>query len=133
MVFSKNENDVSKSIGHEDFEFLKTLPDVNICYEPRLHDKFNASEDFSIITSMNLHQFSSDINIEVGINLKSSKWLQQLSSSTIDNETYKYFNEVIENAETVFRKEASCKGGLLGFNQSFSHSEIIVDNTDSFF
>ncbi len=71
VIFGKNEEDISKSLSKEDFDFLKEFPSVTIGYEKRLHAKYYASEDFSIITSMNLHEFSQNNNNEVGIKLRS--------------------------------------------------------------
>ena len=54
VVFGKNEDALHKSISKEDIDFLKELPFIHIAYEKRLHAKFYASEDYAIITSMNL-------------------------------------------------------------------------------
>ena len=134
VIFGKNEDNVSKSMSREDIEFLKALPDIHIGYEPRLHAKFYASEDCCIVTSMNLHQFSQNTNIEVAIKLESKKWLKQLGgNSSIENEVLTYFDEVIENAKTIFAKEAKGKSNMFGLQQNYSHSEIVIDETESFF
>src|SRR5688572_14048709 len=67
VVFGKNEGDRSKSISSDDIEFLTSLPNIRILYEKNLHAKYYASEDCSLITSMNLHEFSQNTNKEVGI------------------------------------------------------------------
>jgi len=49
VIFGKNEEDTSKSLSKEDFDFLTEFPSITIGYEKRLHAKYYASEDFSII------------------------------------------------------------------------------------
>lgn len=131
VVFGKNEEDLHKSISKEDLAFLKDLPNIYIGYEKRLHAKFYASEDFAIITSMNLHQFSHNNNIEAGIKLKSNKWLGGDNNS--EGEAINYFADVLDNSNEIFVKEAVYKSGLFGITQSYSHSEVKVDNTETFF
>src|SRR5687768_7214604 len=67
IVFGKNEEDPSKSLNKADFEFLKTFPFVTIAYEKRLHAKYYANEKAGLITSLNLHTYSLNNNIEVGV------------------------------------------------------------------
>jgi hypothetical protein len=134
VVFGKNEDDVSKSINKDDLEFLKLLPHIHIGYEPRLHAKFFASEDFCIVTSMNLHQYSQNSNIEVGIKLAGKKWLLQIKGfNGLEAETFNHFQEVIENAQPVFTKEARGKSVMFGLQKDYTHSEVIIDNTEEFF
>src|SRR5690242_2187438 len=58
IVFGKNEEDPSKSLNKEDFEFLKSFPNVTISYEKRLHAKYFANEKSGLVTSINLHSYS---------------------------------------------------------------------------
>jgi hypothetical protein len=133
IVFGKNEEDANKSLSKEDFDFLKEFPNIFIGYEKRLHAKFYASEDFSIITSMNLHQFSQNNNIEVGIKLKSKKWLPTLSGDAADAAAMKYFEDILENCAIIYQKEPVGKGGFFGIGESYSHSEIVTDYSENFF
>lgn len=130
ILFGKNEDDASKSLNKEDFDFLKDFPNIVIGYEKRLHAKYYASEDFSIITSMNLHTFSQDNNIEVAIKLKSKKWLLD-SSDRSDNDAFNYFSEVVENCTIIYERKPKFKNGLL--KETYLNSEIIEDNTETFF
>lgn len=134
IVFGKNEEDTSKSLSKEDFEFLKDFPSITVGYEPRLHAKYYSSEDFSIITSMNLHQYSLHNNIEVGIKLKSKKWFQQASKDgEADYDAAIYFDEVVQNCTIIFDKDSVMKKGVLGFGEVYSHSEIKTDDSETFF
>lgn len=67
VVFGKNEDDISKSMSQEDFNFFKEFPNIEIRYEKRLHAKYFANEENAILTSMNLYGYSQDNNIEFGI------------------------------------------------------------------
>jgi len=134
IVFGKNEDDTSKSLSKEDFEFLKSFPNITIGYEKRLHAKYYASEDFSIITSMNLHEFSQNNNIEIAIRLKNRNWLQaQIASEDLAHESMEYFDEVVDNCSIVFQNEPKFKAGLLGITSSYTHSEVVIDESESFF
>jgi hypothetical protein len=39
IVFGKNEEDLSKSMKEEDFNFFKEFPNIEVRYEKRLHAK----------------------------------------------------------------------------------------------
>lgn len=130
IVFGKNEEDMSKSLNEEDIEFLKSLPCITIGYEKRLHAKFYSSEDFSLITSMNLHEFSTNNNIEVGIKLKSSKWLK--GDNDTENKALEYFEDVIQNCTILYEKKAIEKPAMLGLARVYSHSEVVTDQTKTF-
>lgn len=130
IIFGKNEED--KTLCREDFNFLKEFPNIIIGYEQRLHARYYASEDFSIITSMNLHQFSHNNNIEAGIKFKSREWLS-LSGDGVDTGAFDYFNDVVDNATIIFQKEPVFKSGLLGLTLNYSHSEIVIDESENFY
>src|SRR6185312_1652260 len=57
IVFGKNEDDISKSMKQEDFNFFKQFPNIEIRYEKRLHAKYYANENLAILTSMNLYNY----------------------------------------------------------------------------
>ncbi len=138
VVFGKNEADASKSLSKEDFEFLKQFPNVKICYEKNLHAKYYTSEDMSIITSMNLHQFSQNNNIEVGILMFPQGALKKLASvvtetENLDKDAWNYFHGVIRNSETVFEKEPVYESKMLGLHKEYTHSKITIDKSEQFF
>ena len=58
IVFGKNEEDMSRSMRLEDFNFFKEFPNIQILYERRLHAKYYANEASAILTSMNLYSYS---------------------------------------------------------------------------
>jgi hypothetical protein len=85
-----------------------------------LHVKFYASGDFAMVTSMNLHEFSQNNNVEIAIKLLSKNALKKiadfaLSDNYAGDTALKYFEEVIESSEHIFKKTPRFKSGLLGF------------------
>jgi hypothetical protein len=136
IVFGKNETDMSKSISLDDVNLLKQFPNVTICYEKTLHAKFYASEDACLITSMNLHQFSQNTNIEAGVVFYTKSKLKKLANmvtDTIDTGEHAiaYFEEVISHSEILFEKKPEYESGFL--SSTYKGSMIIKDNLNAFF
>lgn len=138
IVFGKNESNLQKSISAADMEFLKEFPNVLICYEKNLHAKYYASEQFSIITSMNLHEFSQNTNIEVAMVITPKNGVSKLaniviSASDAGEDAMNYFDDMINQSETLFKKNPIYKSGLFGITKTYTHSEIEIDNLNEFF
>lgn len=137
VVFGKNEENKSKSLSEEDLSFLKEFPNVKICYEKNLHAKYYASEDSSLITSMNLHQFSQNANIEVGVQMFPKSIVGALadvikpSGNDCDGESIEYFEGVIKNSEILFQKIPQYETGFL--SKTYIASKVEVDRLDDFF
>lgn len=122
IVFGKNEDDLRKSLYPEDLAFLIQLPNIKICYEPRLHAKYYANEAAGLITSMNLYDFSQNNNIESGVLTKRSFF-----GGALDNEASDYFvNEVAEHCEVIFEKSPVD-------DEPDEDSEILVDKLEQYF
>ncbi len=135
IVFGKNENDISKSIGFDDIEFLKDFPNIEIRYESRLHAKYYTNEKTALLTSMNLLDYSQNNNIEVGI-LMNSNLFNALANffidDTIDARAATYFKKVVENAEILFQKIPEYDGTLLGLAKKYKSSRIEKDLLSKF-
>lgn len=135
VVYGKNDADKSKSLTTEDLEFFKEFPNIKICYEKNLHAKYYASEDFSLLCSMNLYEFSQNTNVEAGVKMEPKDLISGVLATTITNSTPEanalhYFAEIIESSEVEFHKKPIYKSsGLLGMSTSYSHSEIVLDNS----
>lgn len=130
IIYGKNDSDKSKSLSNSDFEFLKEFPNIKIGYEKNLHAKYYASEDFSLICSMNLHEFSQNTNIEAGVRIdRKSKMesLTHLSNYDIEADSYNYFLDIIEASEIEFEKKPIYKKEMLGLKNTYTHSEIIKE------
>jgi PLD-like domain len=132
IVFGKNEGDLTKSLSNEDFLFLKDFTNVKICYEKNLHAKFYASEDFSLVTSMNLHQFSQNTNVEAGIKMYPQNALKQIvdratNSYDAGDDAIVYFDSIIEHSEVMFKRTAIYEKGFLNMSKKYINSETEID------
>lgn len=146
VVFGKNEEDPSKSLHKEDYEFLKLFPNVIIGYEKRLHAKYYANEKSGLITSLNIHTYSLDNNIEAGVFFSHKGLLKSLTDKALNpltsiisdtediaTEANTFFATVLNNAEKVFEKQPKFETNSWGFSKKFIGAEILVDNTSRFF
>ncbi|WP_416866900.1 MAG: phospholipase D family protein [Imperialibacter sp.] len=129
VVFGKNEGELSKSLNSEDLEFLKTLPNVEIRYEPRLHAKYYANETSAILSSMNLYDYSQNNNIEFGILTR----MGRVISDPLDEQATRYFEEVIENSRLLYKKEADFEEKLWGISSTYIGSKVTFDELQSHF
>src|SRR5258705_5594752 len=81
IVFGKNQDDISRSLSKNDFEYFKKFINVSIIYVPNLHGKYYANESKGVITSINLLDSSFKNNIEFGV-FSETKFLDKFSPST---------------------------------------------------
>ena len=63
----KSQGDYFDTLNLDSFNFLKSLPNVEIYYNQRMHAKFYANDFEYILTSMNLYDYSIHNNFEIGI------------------------------------------------------------------
>jgi hypothetical protein len=133
IVFGKNEDDKSRSMGLAELEFFKEFPNIEIRYEKRLHAKYYANENFAIQTSMNLYSYSQDNNIETGVLTKTSFTGNLFNENNLDNDAWVYFNKVIIQAELLFKKEPRYESAMLGLTKKYTHSNIVTDRLSEFF
>jgi hypothetical protein len=129
IVFGKNDDDLTKSLSSQDFEFLKAFPNIQIRYESRLHAKYYSNETTAILSSMNLYDFSQNNNIEFGILTKTGK----LISDPLDTEAYNYFDQVIENSALLFHREPNYESQMLGLSSKYIGSDIVTDKLSQIF
>lgn len=142
VVFGKNEEDISRSMKQDDFEFFKEFPNIEIRYEKQLHAKYYSNEASAILTSMNLYSYSQDNNIEAGVLTKSGllgrnspKFISDLTTSdNVDSESSAYFSRVIEQSELLFKKVPEYeKGDFIGLTKKYKTSNIETDKLSDFF
>lgn len=127
LVFGKNEDDMSKSMRQEDFDFFKDFPNISIHYEKNLHAKYFANEERALLTSMNLYSYSQDNNIEFGVLTKGTR-------ETLDHHAWDYFNRVIDQADLLYSKEPTFeKAGLFGLSSKYIGSTVKHDELSEFF
>jgi hypothetical protein len=132
VLYGKNEGDKSKSLSLEDLDFFKGFQNVYIYYQENLHAKFYANEHKSIISSINLHEYSINNNIEVGI-LFERKLFTIGGDNSMDTEAFDYFSEIIEKSTPVFIKEVKKKKFLFGLIEKNAGTEIHEDNQNKMY
>ncbi|HNP66682.1 MAG TPA: phospholipase D family protein [Aequorivita sp.] len=133
VLFGKNEDDMSKSMKQEDFDFFKQFPNIEIRFENRLHAKYYANESKAILTSMNLYGFSHDNNIEAGILMEKSTMAAFTGSKNLEDDTWKYFTTVLDQAELLFEKKPIYEKRNILSSTKYVNSEITVDKLSDFF
>lgn len=138
LVFGKNAEDPSRSMGREDLEFFIQFPNIEIRYEPRLHAKYYANDRAGIITSMNLYRYSHDHNIEAGVKMERASMHGELANRMlgrmdVEEETFAYFDRVIEQAELLYRKVPTYEKTMLGLAKKYLSTEVTNDRVAEFF
>jgi hypothetical protein len=141
VVFGKNEDDLTRSMRKEDFDFFKDFPNIEIRYEKRLHAKYYANDSSAILTSMNLYSYSQDHNIEAGIltkstlfgSLKNNIISNVAGTESLDQEAYNYFSRVIEQAELLYSRKPEFETSMLGLTKKYLNSKVDVDRFTEFF
>lgn len=132
LIYGKNEDDPSKSLSEDDFIFLKKFKNLDVRYYPNLHAKYYANESASIVTSLNLHDFSMKNNIEVGVLFQRTRFGIK-KDNTEDSRAFSFFEELQENSYPVFEQGILEKKVFFGlFKKQVGH-KVFKDNTQDFF
>jgi hypothetical protein len=135
IVFGKNEDDITKSINKSDIEFLSDFPNIKIYHEPRLHAKYYSNEHTSVLSSMNLYDFSQNNNIEFGIVTRPSLIgsITGNVSTRLDKDAFDYFNTVLDNSNCLFERRPNFESKNLGLTKKYIASSVEVDNLSEVF
>jgi hypothetical protein len=139
IVYGKNEEDKRKSLCDDDLDFFKTFPNVEIRYHKRLHAKIYLNEKKCLITSLNLHDYSLNENIEVGI-LTKSRTLDGLRdfarsvskglvSNSLDMQAASFAEYIVEKSTIEFQKKVTVKKHYFGLFKKTGESEIILEKS----
>lgn len=119
ILFGKNSDEKSKSLSLSDLEFLKKIRNIDIRFEETLHAKFYCNEKTGILTSMNLHAYSQNNNIETGVVFR--------SSDKVYKEAIQYFDKVFFNAEWYYSKTPLYKKIFFGLFKKYISSEELIN------
>lgn len=129
IVFGKNDDDPSRSMKENDLEFFKDFPNVEIRYAKSLHAKFYSNETTSVLSSMNLYDYSQNNNIEAGV----LSTIGMLGADSFDKDARDYFDRVISQAELIYQKKPKYESAMLGFSKKYVGSEVTHDTLASKF
>ena len=110
--FGKNENNVNRSFKKEDIEFFTKFPNITIVYIPNLHAKYYGNEKKSVITSMNLLDYSFKNNIEFGVYCE-KKLINITTDPFFESAFNTCLNIVEEHGFTIFVKRPKYRKKML--------------------
>ena len=130
VLFGKNDEQVDKSLSYEAVEFLQQFRNIEIRHEPRLHAKFYANESTSILTSMNLYDYSMNNNIESGVLLKTKTLL---GNNDADAAAFNYFQTVFNNANVLYHKHVSVASSFGGLRKKYSDPKVLCDTIADYY
>ena len=106
-----------------------TFPNITIVYIPELHGKYYANEKQSVITSMNLMDYSLVNNVEFGV--LAEKALTDLVNKNNFFETSKNtIMSVLDSGYTIFAKRPNYNKKFLGLAKDYVGSTIHLDLVD---
>lgn len=126
IVFGKSGADYTKSIYAKDLFFLKEFPNIEIRYEENLHAKYYANESSSVLTTMNLYDYSQENNIEAGVYARSNIF-NNIFGDSLDNQAYSHFRLVIQNSELLFKKTPIFDRGMFHHKKKYKGSQVEID------
>jgi len=130
LLFGKNEDNVARSLKLEHLEFFKKeFPNVEIRHEPRLHAKYYANDSTSILTSMNLYDFSMINNIESGTVYDDRFNIGKKTGRV----AYDYFLEVFDGATLLYHQSIDVKSSLGGLRKRYGSIRIMEDNLHRYY
>lgn len=124
VVYGKNEEDKRRSLCDDDLRYFKSFQNVEVRYHKRLHAKIYLNEEKCLITSMNLHDYSLNENIEVGVLTSSKKWLDSL-----DKEAFNFAWYIVEKSTLEFKKETKTRKSFFGLFKSEGEPEILIEKS----
>lgn len=125
--FGKNEDNVSKSLNYEDFEFFKGFPNVGIVYIPNLHAKYYSNEKIGLVTSINLLDSSFKNNIEYGV-LGEPKLLGRADNFDLD--AFNYSVDILKEGYGIYARRPSFKKKHFGLSKNYVGSTVELDCID---
>lgn len=131
LLFGKNETDITKSFHLDDIRFFMEFPNIQIRHNKRLHAKFYANEMCSLLTSLNLYEYSQNNNIEAGVlsegSLKNMALNMVGGGSNLDFDAFGYFQKIFGNSDLLFHREAKFKKGMMGLTTTYEMTNTLVD------
>ena len=130
ILYGKNVEKVEKSMSANDLDYFKSFRNIEIRYNEHLHAKYYANDYSSIVTSLNLYEYSINNNIESGVQFESG--LLSLDRKN-DVEAFNYFGNIIGQSKVVYSKDVKGEKVFFGLFTKDSGSEVLEDNTKEYY
>ena len=127
--FGKNTSNGEENCKREDIEYFLGFPNITMVYIPQLHGQYYANEKQSVITSMNLLDYSLENKVEFGV--LSEKALTDLVNKNNFFETSKNtIMSVLDSGYTIFAKRPNYNKKFLGLAKDYVGSTVHLDLVD---
>jgi len=126
VIYGKASGDKTTTFDKSSIKFLKTLPNIVIAHRQNLHAKFYANDYESILCSLNLYDYSKDVNIEAGYLIKddSPKKIREEQNSAWD-----FFFDIFNGADLMYDNQAKFESRILR-GKKYIASEVVIDILD---
>ena len=126
VIYGKASGDKTTTFDKSSIKFLKTLPNIEIAHRQNLHAKFYANDYESILCSLNLYDYSKDVNIEAGylINNDSPKKIREEQNSAWD-----FFFKIFNGADLMYDNQANFESRFF-HGKKYISSEVVIDILD---
>ena len=127
--FGKSTSNGEENCKREDIEYFLGFPNITMVYIPQLHGQYYANEKQSVITSMNLMDYSLVNNVEFGV--LAEKALTDLVNKNNFFETSKNtIMSVLDSGYTIFAKRPNYNKKFLGLAKDYVGSTVHLDLVD---
>ena len=124
--FGKNTSNGEENCKREDIEYFLGFPNITMVYIPQLHGQYYANEKQSVITSMNLLDYSLVNKVEFGV--LAEKALTDLVNKNNFFETSKNtIMSVLDSGYTIFAKRPNYNKKFLGLAKDYVGSTVHLD------
>ena len=127
--FGKTSSNGDDNFKREDIEYFLNFPNITMVYIPQLHGQYYANEKQSVITSMNLLDYSLENKVEFGV--LAEKALTDLVNKNNFFETSKNtIMSVLDSGYTIFAKRPNYNKKFLGLAKDYVGSTVHLDLVD---
>ena len=124
--FGKSTSNGEENFKREDIEYFLGFPNITMVYIPQLHGQYYANEKQSVITSMNLLDYSLENKVEFGV--LAEKALTDLVNKNNFFETSKNtIMSVLDSGYTIFAKRPNYNKKFLGLSKDYAGSTVHLD------
>jgi len=135
ILYGKSEN--GKGLNKTDIAFFKDFSNIEIRYDRNLHAKYYGNESTGLITSMNLHEFSQNNNIEAGVlSEKNHQYISSLANvigmANLNSDASRFFQDVLLNSELLYKQTTPSDPAMINSSTPIFQSTIEIDIIDNY-